>query len=367
MQSAPTATDARSPSEVVLDRVTHRYGSFTAVQDIRLAIAPGEFLALLGPSGCGKTTLLRIIAGLMRQTDGHVTIGGEVVDALPPNERGAGIVFQSYALFPHMTVAANIEYGLRARGGMAKAARMAMVERMLDLVRMRDHAARLPRQLSGGQQQRVALARTLAVSPTVLLLDEPFGALDKNLRLGMQIEVKRLQRELGITTVMVTHDQEEALSMADRIAVMSEGRIEQLGTPEEIYDRPRSLFVANFVGTANLFRGRLEREGEGFAVQLDAGGRLPVASPGPCSRVGPVSVSVRPEHLMFVPPAQGLLVATVELALPLGPTVVHELALDGGGKVKVTLARTGGHACLAAGMRTGLAVAPCAPVSVFQA
>ena len=215
MQSETPPNDDRSSSEVVLDRVTHRYGGFTAVQDIRLEIRAGEFLALLGPSGCGKTTLLRIIAGLMRQSEGHVTIGGEIVDALPPNERGAGIVFQSYALFPHMTVAANIEYGLRARG-MPKAERAGIVGRMLALVRMRDHAARYPRQLSGGQQQRVALARTLAVSPKVLLLDEPFGALDKNLRLGMQIEVKRLQRELGITTVMVTHDQEEALGMADR-------------------------------------------------------------------------------------------------------------------------------------------------------
>ncbi|MCA3070557.1 MAG: ABC transporter ATP-binding protein [Rhodocyclaceae bacterium] len=366
MQSETPPNDDRSSSAVVLDRVTHRYGAFTAVQDIQLEIRAGEFLALLGPSGCGKTTLLRIVAGLIRQSEGHVTIGGEIVDALPPNERGAGIVFQSYALFPHMTVAANIEYGLRARG-MPKAERAGVVERMLALVRMREHAARYPRQLSGGQQQRVALARTLAVSPKVLLLDEPFGALDKNLRLGMQIEVKRLQRELGITTVMVTHDQEEALGMADRIAVMSEGRVEQLGTPEQIYDRPRSLFVAHFVGTANLFGGRLEREGDRFAVQLAAGGRLQLDDPGPCSRPGQVSVSVRPEHLVFVPPADGTINATVEFALPLGPTVVHELALDNGDRVKVTVARTGAHAWLAPGTRTGLAVAPGAPVAVFQA
>ena len=372
MQSATTTADVRMPSgvpqssAVVLDRVTHRYGSFVAVEDIRLEIQAGEFLALLGPSGCGKTTLLRIIAGLMRQGEGHVSIGGEVVDALPPNERGAGIVFQSYALFPHMTVAANIEYGLRARGT-PRDERARIVARMLELVRMRDHAGRYPRQLSGGQQQRVALARTLAVSPKVLLLDEPFGALDKNLRLDMQIEVKRLQRELGITTVMVTHDQEEALGMADRIAVMSEGRIEQLGTPEQIYDRPQSLFVAGFVGTANLFGGRLERDGDRFVVELSSGGRLVLDDPGPCSRVGPVTLSVRPEHLLFVPPVEGSLAATVEFALPLGPSVVHELALDDGTKVKVTLARTGGHAWLAPGTRTGLAVAPGAPVAVFQA
>ncbi len=362
----PSSPGVPASSAVELDRVTHRYGGFLAVQDIRLSIRAGEFLALLGPSGCGKTTLLRIIAGLMRQSEGHVTIGGDVVDALPPNERGAGIVFQSYALFPHMTVVDNIEYGLRARGA-SREERARVVAQMLELVRMREHAARYPRQLSGGQQQRVALARTLAVSPKVLLLDEPFGALDKNLRLDMQIEVKRLQRELGITTVMVTHDQEEALGMADRIAVMSEGRIEQLGTPEQIYDRPQSLFVAGFVGTANLFGGRLQRDGDRFVVELAAGGRLQLDDPGPCSRIGPVTVSVRPEHLVFVPEAAGALGATVELALPLGPSVVHELALDTGEKVKVTLARTGGHAWLAPGTRTGLAVAPGAPVSVFQA
>jgi len=357
---------ASSAANVLLQRVTHRYGGFTAVADVDLEIAAGEFIALLGPSGCGKTTLLRIIAGLMRQSEGHVTIGGEIVDALPTNERGAGIVFQSYALFPHMTVTANIEYGLRARG-MPKGERSAIVAKMLSLVRMEQYAQRYPKQLSGGQQQRVALARTLAVSPRVLLLDEPFGALDKNLRLGMQIEVKRLQRELGITTVMVTHDQEEALSMADRIAVMSEGRVEQLGTPEDIYDRPQTLFVANFVGTANLFSGRLARDGERFSIALDAGGTLSIDAASPCSRAGRVRVSVRPEQLVFAPLGPGTLPATVELALPLGPSVVCELALDNGEKVKVTLARTSALAGLAAGTRTGLALSPGAPVAVFQA
>jgi len=355
-----------SGGDVSLDRVTHRYGGSTAVEDVSLEIGAGEFIALLGPSGCGKTTLLRIMAGLLRQTEGHVTIGGERVDTLPPDERGAGIVFQSYALFPHMTVCANVEYGLRARG-VGRVERETIVDRMLDLVRMRSFATRYPKQLSGGQQQRVALARTLAVSPRLLLLDEPFGALDKNLRLDVQIEVKRLQRELGITTVMVTHDQEEALGMADRIAVMSEGHVEQLGRPEDIYDHPRSLFVAGFVGTTNLFDGYLARESTGFNVDVDAGGRFALEQARPCSRNGLVRVSVRPEHLVFVPLSDDAIPATVELALPLGPSVVHELALDNGDKVKVTVARSGGKSMLAPGTRTGLALAEGAPVAVFQA
>ena len=361
-----SADASHAASGIALERVVHRYGSAVAVDDVSLDIRPGELVALLGPSGCGKTTLLRIIAGLLSQTSGQVRIGGEIVDRLPPNERGAGIVFQSYALFPHMTVSANVEYGLRARG-MPAAQRRPIVERMLALVRMDHLARRYPRELSGGQQQRVAIARTLAVSPKVLLLDEPFGALDKNLRLDMQIEVKRLQRELSITTVMVTHDQEEALSMADRIAVMSHGVIEQLGTPEAIYDRPQTRFVAEFVGHTNLFSGRLERGDARFEVALDVGGTLALQEAAPCSRNGAVRVSVRPEHLEFAPHDPSAIPATVELVLPLGPAVVYELALARGEKAKVTLARTGGAVPHRPGEATRLRVTASAPVAVFQA
>ncbi len=351
---------------VALERITHRYGAALAVEDASLAIEPGELVALLGPSGCGKTTLLRIVAGLLRQTEGHVRIAGGIVDALPPNERGAGIVFQNYALFPHMTVEANVAYGLRARGADAATVRDT-VRRMLALVQMEGFVGRYPRELSGGQQQRIALARTLAVRPRVLLLDEPFGALDKNLRLDMQIEVKRLQRELGITTIMVTHDQEEALSMADRIAVMSRGRVEQFASPEEIYDRPASLFVATFVGTANLLKGRMtDAPGGGHAVALAAGGGLSLAQAAPCSRAGGVVLAVRPEHLRFAAEAApgDDLAATVEMVLPLGPSVVYDLKLADGTELKLTEAR-GAAGRRAAGDRVRLRVADGAPVAVF--
>jgi putative spermidine/putrescine transport system ATP-binding protein len=327
--------NAATGARLHLERISHRYGNTLAIDDVSMEIASGELVALLGPSGCGKTTLLRVIAGLMRAQEGHVVIGGDTVDALPPNQRGAGIVFQNYALFPHMNVAANVAYGLKARGA-DRTTVDETVNRMLALVRLEGFAARYPRELSGGQQQRVALARTLAVSPRVLLLDEPFGALDKNLRLDMQIEVKRLQRELGITTVMVTHDQEEALSMADRIAVMSNGRVEQFGTPDEIYDRPATRFVAGFVGTSNLLAGRMTvAEGGVATVELDAGARWTLPAAAPCSRAGAVAVSVRPEHLRFADAGEDGLPARLVMTLPLGPTVVNELVLADGSAVKM--------------------------------
>jgi ABC-type proline/glycine betaine transport system ATPase subunit len=214
--------------------LTHRFGAFTAVDDVTLSIRPGEIVALLGPSGCGKTTLLRAVAGFIRQNQGRVLIDGASVDDLPPERRNIGIVFQNYALFPHMTVAQNVAYGMEARRR-PRAEIRERVQRFLSIVQLDAMAERFPRQLSGGQQQRVALARALAIEPQILLLDEPFGALDKNLRLDMQIEVKRLQRQFGLTAIMVTHDQEEAMSIADRIAVMNRGRVEQLDTPVAIY------------------------------------------------------------------------------------------------------------------------------------
>jgi putative spermidine/putrescine transport system ATP-binding protein len=356
----------RAPGvDVVLDQIHHRYAGATAVESVSLAIPAGELVALLGPSGCGKTTLLRVVAGLLRQTSGSVRIGSEVVDALPTNERGAGIVFQNYALFPHMTVEANVAYGLRARGVAANEARATAAE-MLAMVRMADFGRRYPRELSGGQQQRVALARTLAVKPRVLLLDEPFAALDKNLRLDMQIEIKRIQRELGITTILVTHDQDEAMSMADRIAVMNAGRVEQFDTPEAIYDRPATLFVATFIGTANLLEGRLSQPaGAGFSVECHGGGSLALATAAPCSRNGNVVVAARPEHLSLAAPSAEALAATVEMVLPLGPSLVYELMLANGRTVKVTLPRNAEMPRYAAGDRVGVSLRAGSPAGVF--
>ena len=287
----------RAPGvDIVLDQIDHHFAGVKVIESVSLEIFAGELVALLGPSGCGKTTLLRIVAGLLRQSAGSVHLGGEVVDALPTNERGAGIVFQNYALFPHMTVEANVAYGLRARGVAAAQASTTTAE-MLAMVRMSAYGERYPRELSGGQQQRVALARTLAVRPRVLLLDEPFAALDKNLRLDMQIEVKRLQRLSGITTILVTHDQEEALSMSDRVAVLSQGRLEQFAPPTEVYDRPHTLFVNSFVGAANMLRGRLLGvSGDEAVVELEGGPSLRLRKPPVAPRVVPASALIRNHH-----------------------------------------------------------------------
>jgi len=345
---------------LTLRGVTHRFGDFTAVQGIDLDIAGGELVALLGPSGCGKSTLLRIIAGFIAQSQGSVLFDGEPVDHLAPNRRGAGIVFQNYALFPHMSVTDNVAYGLEARHT-PKAKTASRVGEMLRLVHMDAFADRLPRQLSGGQQQRIALARALAVDPKILLLDEPFGALDKNLRLDMQIEVKRLQREYGITTILVTHDQEEALSMADRIAVMNKGRIEQLSPPTEIYDCPQTLFVNQFVGTVNLIAGELA-DGARSTVRLANGATL-AAAPAPHLAAGArVVVSVRPEQLRVRERAgDGALPARIKVVLPLGPLVMYEAQMRDGTSVKISEPRDAGSRLLAPGDE--VFVAPVAPTA----
>src|SRR6478752_7829128 len=312
-----------------LEDISHRFGDVLAVRDINLDIAGGELVALLGPSGCGKSTLLRIVSGFIRQSGGRVLFDGDPVDHLPPSRRGAGIVFQNYALFPHMTVAQNVAYGLEARKWPRRRIGPRVAE-MLALVHMSEFGDRLPRQLSGGQQQRIALARCLAIDPKVLLLDEPFGALDKNLRLDMQIEVKRLQREYGITTILVTHDQEEALSMADRIAVMARGSIEQVSSPTEIYDRPQTLFVNQFVGTVNLIAGELA-DGVLSTVRLDNGAMFP-AAPAPHLATGTkVVVSVRPEQLrLHDAQGDGHWAARIKVVLPLRPQVMYEAQMHDG-------------------------------------
>jgi putative spermidine/putrescine transport system ATP-binding protein len=343
---------------LTLEGITHRFGEFIAVQDINLDISGGELVALLGPSGCGKSTLLRIIAGFIAQTQGSVLFDSEPVDHLAPNRRGAGIVFQNYALFPHMTVAENVAYGLQAHRTPREKIETRVVE-MLRLVHMDHLAQRLPRQLSGGQQQRIALARALAVDPKILLLDEPFGALDKNLRLDMQIEVKRLQREYGITTILVTHDQDEALSMAERIAVMNKGRIEQLSPPTEIYDRPHTLFVNQFVGTTNLIPGEIADVALG-TVRLADGATL--AAP-PVSGIllgARVLVSIRPEQLrLHNQRGDSTLAVTIKVVLPLGPNVIYEAETQDGMSLKISQPRDARAGLLAPGDR--VFVAPATP------
>jgi len=254
----------KDAGDVALESVTKRFGSTLAVDSIELRVQPGEFVSLLGPSGCGKTTTLRLIAGFEQPDAGRIQIGNEDVEGKPPYRRDVNTVFQSYALFPHLRVIDNVAYGLRHRG-LDKPEREHRAREMLELVHLKDVEGRKPSELSGGQQQRVALARALVMNPKVLLLDEPLGALDLSVRKQLQIELKRIQSEVGVTFVYVTHDQDEALAMSDRVAVMNEGRIEQIGTPGEIYDRPRSEFVASFIGDTNLIR----RNGATVAVRAE--------------------------------------------------------------------------------------------------
>jgi putative spermidine/putrescine transport system ATP-binding protein len=275
-----------------LSGITKRYGDFKATDDVSLEIADGEFLVLLGPSGCGKTTTLRIVAGFIEPTSGSVHLGERDITALPPWKRNAGLVFQSYALFPHMSVAENVAFGLQMRN-MPRAEMAPKIAEALRLVRLDHLADRLPRQLSGGQQQRVALARALVFHPDVLLLDEPLSNLDAKLRQDVRVEIRELQRKLGLTTVMVTHDQEEALTMADRLVVMSEGRIRQIGSQQDLYERPAEKFVADFVGRSSFIDGRMDGAGR----FVSAGGLVVACEE---SGTGSASLALRPERLALM-------------------------------------------------------------------
>ncbi len=275
-----------------ISNVTKRYGEMMAVDDASLDVANGEFVVLLGPSGCGKTTTLRTIAGFVEPTSGTVRLDGKDVTTLPPWKRNAGLVFQSYALFPHLTVNQNVAFGLEMRK-VAKADMPARIAEALRLVRLDQLGERLPRQLSGGQQQRVALARALVFRPDILLLDEPLSNLDAKLRQDVRVEIRELQRKLGLTTVMVTHDQEEALTMADRLVVMSEGRIRQIGTQHDLYERPADRFVADFVGRSNFIEGAIEAPGR-FRSQ---GGLAIACGTG---QAGPATLALRPERLALL-------------------------------------------------------------------
>ncbi|WP_406207690.1 ABC transporter ATP-binding protein [Streptomyces decoyicus] len=292
-----TATPQSSGGDVRLQGISKTYGSFTAVHPLDLTVPAGSFFALLGASGCGKTTTLRMIAGLEEPTTGTVQLSGRDVTALPPYKRQVNTVFQNYALFPHLDIYENVAFGLRRRG--IKSVKK-QVEEMLDLVQLGPMARRKPQQLSGGQQQRVAVARALINHPQVLLLDEPLGALDLKLRRQMQLELKRIQTEVGITFVHVTHDQEEAMTMADTVAVMNGGRVEQLGAPADLYENPATTFVANFLGTSNLIEAEvIEAGGEELLLKAgDAKLRLPADRCSATARTGEkVLAGVRPEKV----------------------------------------------------------------------
>ena len=355
-----------SSQSLRLDHITHRYGALTAVDDVTLDVSPGSLVALLGPSGCGKSTLLRIVGGFVSQSTGHIVVNGRVIDRLAPEQRKVGIVFQNYALFPHMTAAENITYGLAARGASRTEQRARLAE-MLSLVKLEKLAEHYPKQLSGGQQQRVALARALAIRPSIMLLDEPFAALDRNLRLDMQIEVKRIQRLASITTILVTHDQEEALSLADKVAIMHEGRIEQYAKPTEVYDHPASLFANTFVGTANVLPGRLvEIRSDTAVIMLEGGARIEGRSISAIPVGAPVVACIRPENLTVSSDGDGIR-GTVVMALPLGPTFVHEIRTPEGNPLKVSFPRTAETEPLEAGTTVVLRPRTANAVNIFPA
>jgi spermidine/putrescine transport system ATP-binding protein len=309
-----------------------RFGPVIAVDGVSLSVDKGEFITLLGPSGCGKTTTLRMVAGFERQTAGEIRIQGRPVDGVPPYRRNCNTVFQNYALFPHMSVFENVAFGLRVKGRPA-AEIGRRVGQALEQVRLAGYEQRRPHQLSGGQQQRIALARALVNEPAILLLDEPLGALDLKLRKEMQLELKRIHRDVGITFIYVTHDQEEALTMSDRIAVMDQGTLQQVGTPREIYERPASTFVAGFVGESNFFPGQvLSANGSGALVALDRGAALPCTDPARLPAGTAVVVQVRPENVLLEVPrddASPGLDGAIEDIVYLGTRVEVIVRLDG--------------------------------------
>ncbi|MFL5684738.1 MAG: ABC transporter ATP-binding protein [Chloroflexota bacterium] len=333
-------------AEISLIDLEKRFGAVRAVDGVSLEIRPGEFFSLLGPSGCGKTTTLRMIGGFELPTGGRILLGGRDITHDAPDKRPVNMVFQQYALFPHLDVAGNIGFGLRRKKVDRKQIDLRVGE-ALDLVRLRGYEKRKPSELSGGQQQRVALARALVNRPNVLLLDEPLGALDLKLRRQLQIELKRIQSEVGITFVYVTHDQEEALTMSDRIAVMHLGRVEQLGTPEELYERPATRFVADFIGTTNLLTGAIESmDGEAALVRLEGGdacrvvGRELIAGQTIELSIRPESIHMKPSNGAS-PDALPPMRAQVEQVAYMGGSVQYQVRTHGGLSITVLAPKTG--------------------------
>lgn len=320
--------------------LTHSYGGAAAVDDVSFTVPAGAIAALLGPSGCGKSTVLRAIAGLIAPRSGSIELGKTNLASLPARERGIGMVFQNYALFPHLTVAENIAYPLACQH-VPRTERRERVAEMLDLVQLAEYGRRLPRELSGGQQQRVAVARAIAPRPSLLLLDEPFGALDRALRFDLQVEMLRLQKTLGITTLIVTHDQEEAQSLAGSLVLMNKGRIEQIDTPMAVYDRPQTLFVNSFIGQANQFEATVEMlEAGATTLRLRTGEVLSLPRKLDFVTGAAVVATCRPEHVSLVDaPTANTMTATVGVSVPLGPSLVHDLILANGGELRASQSR----------------------------
>jgi len=325
-------------SKVSIERLQKTFGSAMAVADFSLDIADGELVAFLGPSGCGKTTTLRMIAGFIAPTSGTIRIGEDDVTHMPAHKRNTGMVFQRYALFPHMTVSENVLFGLEMHQ-VEVGARHQRMRTALDMVRMSALHDRYPRQLSGGQQQRVAIARALAIQPRVFLLDEPLSNLDAKLRIEVREEIRTLQRELGLTTIFVTHDQEEALAIADRMAIMHDGKVQQIGSPETLYERPANLFVADFLGKMNFFEGQLTAPGRFRSGQHEI--RIDVA------QAVVTKVGVRPERVILASEPQGhnALAGTVDSIIYLGSVIGARVRLDSGESVSVQRSnQSGGQA-----------------------
>jgi putative spermidine/putrescine transport system ATP-binding protein len=329
-------------------------GTTRAVNAVDMSIQQGEFFSLLGPSGCGKTTTLRMIAGFETPTEGVIEVGGADVTHVPAHKRDMGMVFQNYALFPHRSVGENVAFGLRMRG-MGRTTIARKVTDALAQVELVGYENRRPGQLSGGQQQRVALARAIVIEPRVLLCDEPLGALDKKLRQAMQFELKQLQRKLGLTMVFVTHDQEEALAMSDRIAVMNAGKVEQIGTPSDIYDRPGTRFVADFIGDTNLFRGEVIRDGGTCVLRVDPGLSIELAAH--IEQTGPLSIALRPEKISLATPPAPVghgLDGVVESANFQGGSVLYRVETAGGRRLLAQQPNNGSHELFQAGAAVAL-------------
>lgn len=348
----------QSSTDLTLSDVTIRFGEFAAVSDASIKIDPGDFFTLLGPSGCGKTTLLRTIAGFNRQSSGSVVLGDAVIDDVPAHKRDTGMVFQSYAVFPHLSVWDNVKYGLKARGVRGREADTRIRE-SLTMVDLDGYEDRMPNKLSGGQQQRVVIARAVAIRPRILLMDEPLANLDAKLRVRLRNDLKRLQKSLGITTVYVTHDQEEALSLSDRIAVMSAGRVLQIGAPEEIYNHPETIGVAQFIGEGTFLRGTLQRT-DTTRPTVEMGGmiRLPVDCSAEITWSGDTWVGIRPQDVSIVPAADGALSGKVIDKTYLGSYVRYDVDCGLSSTVAVEVTARNESAALDIAQEIGLDVHP---------